>query len=185
MAQTVVSIFKYKEDLESAINELKDLHYDPKQMSVVMKDIQEAETIEKSTGAQVSGGAVSGALTGGVLAGLTGLLVGIGVLTIPGLGAILVAGPIAGALGLTGAAATTTTGAIVGVVAGGLVGGLLAAGFSKEDAKKYEEEIKGGGMLLAIPTLNKRTDEVRDILKKHKAYDIRQLDLPVEIENNR
>ncbi|CAN5145148.1 hypothetical protein BH09PAT2_BH09PAT2_04420 [soil metagenome] len=185
MAQTVVSIFKYKEDIENAINELKDLHYDPKQMSLVMKDIQKAESIEESTGAKVSEGAASGAVTGGILAGLTGLLVGIGAITIPGLGALLVAGPIASALGLTGAVATTTTGAISGAVVGGLVGGLLSLGFPQEVAQKYEEEIKGGGMLLVVPSLNKRTDEVRNILEKHKAYDIRQMDLPAGTEKYR
>ncbi len=94
MAQTVVSIFKYQEGVENAINELKNLNYDPTGFSVVMRDVRKVEEIEENTGASVAKGAVSGAVTGGVLAGVAGLLVGLGIITIPGLGAIFVAGPI-------------------------------------------------------------------------------------------
>lgn len=177
MAQTIVSVFKYQEGVEGAINELKDLNYDPAEFSVVMKDIRKGEEIEKNTGVDISKGAVSGAVTGGVLAGVAGLLMGLGIITLPGLGALMVAGPIASALGLTGAAATATTAAVTGVVGGGLIGALAGFGFSKEDATKYEEYIRAGGILLIIPTRDRRTDEVRDIVAKHGATDVRQLEL--------
>lgn len=180
MAQTIVSVFKYQEGVESAINELKDLNYDPKGFSIVMKDVREAQEIEESTGVSAAKGAVSGAITGGVLAGVAGLLVGIGAITIPGLGGLLIAGPVAGALGLTGAAATTTSAALTGAAGGGLIGALAGIGLPKDEATKYEENIRGGGILLIVPTMDRRIDEVRGILSKHGATDIRQLDLHAE-----
>lgn len=177
MAQAIVSIFKYQEGVEGAINELKDLNYNPAEFSVLMKDIKKGETLDDKTGATIAGGAISGAVTGGVLAGVAGLLVGLGVISFPGVGALLVAGPIASALGLTGATAAATTAAVTGVVGGGIIGALAGAGFSREDAVRYEEYIRAGGILLIIPTRDKRITEVRDIVSKHGATDVRQLEL--------
>lgn len=177
MAQTVVGMFKYPERVESAVKELQGLGYDPKEFSVVMKDVQKMEEVAGDTGVSVAEGTKAGAVTGGLLGGLTGLLVGLGVVTLPAIGALLVAGPIAAALGLTGAAATTTTGAVAGVVGGGLVGALASYGFPQEEAAQFEEYIHGGGILLIVPTRDERSQEVRDILAKHEATDVRQLDL--------
>lgn len=181
MSQTIVSIFKYQEGVESAINELKDLNYNPAEFSVVMKDVRKRDEIQKNTGTDMAKGAVSGVVAGGVLAGIAGLLVGLGIVTIPGVGALLVAGPLASALGFTGAAATTTTAAVTGAVGGGLVGALIGLGFSREEAAEFEEYVRGGGILLIVPARDKRTQEVREILAKHGATDIRQLELHGDI----
>lgn len=177
MAQVVVGVFKIQSNAEGAIQALKDLNYDPKDFSVVMKDITKAQEVESNTGASVAKGAASGAMTGGLLAGVAGLLVGLGIVTIPGLGALFVAGPIASALGLTGAAATTTTAALAGAAGGGLIGALAGLGFSHEEAVQYEEQVRGGGILLAVPVRDMRTKEVREVLTKHGATDVRQLEL--------
>lgn len=182
MAQSIVSMFKYHKDVEEAVKELDHLGYNTKEMSVVMKDIEEKKRMD-NMGVQVSEGAASGVVTGGILGGVAGLLVGLGTLTIPGLGPLLAAGPLATALGLTGTAATTTTGALAGAVAGGIAGALISLGFPPEEAKRYEEEIKAGGILLMVPTLDERTNEVRTVLNKHNARDIRQLDLTPDAEH--
>ncbi len=178
MAQTVIGVFKHQQDTERAIEELKDLGYDPQEMSVIMKDVRKAEEVERNTGVHVAEGAVSGAATGGIIGGLVGLLAGIGAITIPGLGAVLIGGPIAAALGLTGAAATTASGAVTGALAGGLVGALVGLGIPEEEAKEYEEHIRGGGILLAVPTHDTRIDEVRNIMDNYSAYGVRQINLP-------
>lgn len=178
MSQVVIGVFKYQDDAESALSDLKDLGYDANEISVVMKDIREAKHMQEKTGVHVAEGAGSGAVTGGAIGGLVGLLVGIGAITIPGIGAILIGGPIAAALGLTGAAATATSGAVTGALAGGLVGGLVGLGVPEEEAKEYEEDIKGGGVLLAVPAYEERIDEVKRIMKHYKARTTRQLDLP-------
>lgn len=142
-----------------------------------MKDVRTAEEIENNTGTTVAKGAASGAATGGILAGVAGLIVGISGLVLPGVGPFLVAGPVATALGLTGVAATTTTGAVTGALAGGLIGALTSLGFTDEQAQKYEEHIRGGGILLIVPSRDKRAPEVKSIMTRHSASDVADLDL--------
>lgn len=182
MAQTVVAVFKYHKDVEAAIKQLRELNYNPADFSILMKDIQVANEIHESTGVHVAKNTASGAVVGGALAGLTGLFVGLGVFTLPGLGAILAGGPIASMLGLTGAAAATTTATLSGILAGGLIGALVSLGFPQEEAQKYEEFIRAGGILLVVPSKDLRTQEVRDILTAHGASDIRQLELFANIK---
>ena len=158
MAKAVIAIFKTQEAAVTAVDKFKDLGYDPKEISVVMKDMKAAGTIAQGTGENIATGATSGAITGGAIGALAGLLIGIGAIAIPGIGGLLIGGPLAAALGLTGAAATTASGA--------------------EEAKVYEEEIRGGGVLLVVPARENRVDEVRTIYEECNAQSIRQIDLP-------
>ncbi len=178
----MVSIFKYEDDVEGAVKELEKLGYNTKEMSVVMKDVRKTGEME-NMGVHVSEGAASGAVAGGALGGIAGLLVGLGIITIPGIGPFLAAGPLATALGLTGAAATTTTGAVTGAAAGGIVGALTSLGLPREEAEHYEEQVKAGGILLVVPSMDERTGEVRSVMEKHKASDVRQLDLSPQADN--
>ncbi|HEY0068330.1 MAG TPA: hypothetical protein VGE04_00015 [Chloroflexia bacterium] len=85
------------------------------------------------------------AATGAAIGGLGGLLVGLGVLAVPGIGPILAAGPLAGALG----------GMLAGGAVGGVIGGLSAIGVPEEYARKYASHIEQGHTLVSV-----RTDEV-------------------------
>lgn len=184
MAKSIVAVFKRKQDAEDALNELNTLGYDPKSISVVMRQLEESENTNMR-GENMAAGAASGAGTGAIVGGIAGLLVGIGALAIPGFGAVLVGGPIAAALGLTGAAATTTTGALTGALAGGVVGALVGLGVPEEQARQYDEIIKAGGVLLAVPVLDRRTGEVEDVLNNCNAFDVRQLNIPDEHQPTR
>ncbi len=175
MAEMVLGVFSEKGSAENAIEELKSEGYDAKDISIVMKDEREAEAVSTDTGASVAEGALSGAATGGVIGGLAGLLVGIGAIMIPGIGAILIAGPLAAALGLTGAAATTISGAATGALAGGLVGALVGLGVPEEEAHVYEDRVKAGGILLAVPVQQGSKREARAILDDHGAESIRNI----------
>lgn len=181
MSQVVIGVFKYKDDAEDALKEMEDLGYEPSEISVIMKDIREAREMKDKTGVNVAEGAASGAATGGAIGGIVGLLTGIGAIAIPGLGAILIGGPIAAALGLTGAAATTATGALTGALAGGLLGALVGLGIPEEEAMEYVEDLKGGGVLVAVPVHEARIDEVKKIMENYKARGTRQLDLPGDV----
>lgn len=168
----VLGIFSNRNYAEQAIMDLESSGFDPKDISIVTKDQAHAENIADSTGGTVAEGAVSGATTGGVVGGLAGLLIGIGAIAIPGLGGILIGGPLAAALGLTGAAATTVSGALTGAVAGGLIGALMGLGVSEDDAKFYEDRIREGAILLAIPDAGRREVAI-DILEDNHAENIR------------
>jgi hypothetical protein len=175
MAQTLLGIFDDREHAEMAIHDLEESGLNPKDVSVVMKDKEEAESLSDSTGSNVAQGAVSGATTGGVIGGLAGLLVGIGAIAVPGIGALLIGGPLAAALGLSGAAATTASGAMTGALAGGVVGALVGLGVPEEEAKVYEERIKSGGILIAVPTNEAMEGPAKDIFEKHGADEIKSI----------
>jgi uncharacterized membrane protein len=175
MRTLYLGVFSERDNAEKAIAALEHEGLDPKEMSVVVQDKHTAEHIEENTGAGVAEGAVSGATTGGVIGGIAGLLIGIGALTIPGIGAVLIGGPLAAALGLTGAAATTATGAMTGALAGGIVGALVGLGIPEETAKQYEEEIKAGGVLLAVPEF--AGSRSREIMEEHGAGNVRSVNI--------
>ena len=78
------------------------------------------------------------------LRGVFGLLAGIGALAIPGLGPLIAAGPIMGALSGLGA----------GGVVGGVVGALVGSGIPEYEAKFYEGRLRDGNILLAVHTEN-------------------------------
>lgn len=174
--QTLIGIFQDRFDAESAIDELQEMGFNPRDVSVVVKEGVTVAQDTGSKGGRAAEGAVSGAATGGVLGGLAGLLIGIGALAIPGVGAFLVGGPIAAALGLTGAAATTISGATTGALAGGFVGGLIGLGVPEDVARVYEQRVKEGAVLLAVPTNTPTGEsEVRKVFEDYNADQIRTI----------
>lgn len=174
----VLGVFTDRINAEVSISELEKHGFDPKDISIIMKD--ESGKVVQGTGFNIAEGAASGAATGGILGGLTGLLIGIGAITMPGVGAILIGGPIAAALGITGAAATAVSGAVTGALAGGFVGALVGLGVPEEVARDYEEAIKQGAILIAVPTIDRNEDEAREIMGKHQAHQIRAIGLSEE-----
>lgn len=173
MSKTLIGIFTQREDAEDAIKELEDSGYNPKDISIVMKDSRVASEISDSTGASTGEAAAGGAVTGAVIGGLAGL---VGAVLIPGVGAFFIGGPIASALGLTGAAAASVSGAATGAVAGGLLGALMGFGLTQDEAKVYERRINSGAILLAVPARSREEHEVDAILKEYHAEDIKVLD---------
>lgn len=173
MDKTLFALFDNRKDVERIINRLKDDGYDPEDISLVMKDTRNARDIGLDTGADIASGAVSGATTGAILGGLAGLL---SVFVLPGLGAFFIGGPIATALGLTGAAATTASGAVTGAAAGGLIGALDGLGLSREDAREYESRVKEGAILIAVPVRADEEPEVRTIFEEYGASNIKSVE---------
>ncbi len=171
MSQLIVGVFTDPDHAEMAVSELEKNDYNPKDISIIMKDRDEGKKMAARTGADVGAGTMSGATTGGVIGALAGLLVAAGV--VPGLGALFVAGPLISALGLTGAAATTLSGAATGAIAGGIVGLLGGLGIAGKDAAEYEESIRQGGIFVAVPTGKRDMGDARAILESHGAQKIR------------
>lgn len=173
-AQTTLGIFAERRQAEMAISELEDMGYNPKDISVIIRDRDVVQQVKTNTGASVAKGTATGAATGGTLGALTGLLVGVGAITIPGIGALFIGGPLAAALGLTGAAATTLSAATTGVLAGGLAGALVGFGMPEETAQVYQDRLKEGAIVLAVPTSN-TIDHIRveEVFAEYGADQIR------------
>jgi len=173
MTKTILGIFDERDHAESALSELKDDGFNPKDISIVMKDSEKMDVDGSDAGSDVAEGAVGGATTGAVVGGIAGFLAGT---VLPGLAGFLIGGPIGAALGLTGAAATTVSGAATGAVAGGLIGGLMGLGLSSDEAEHYQERVEQGAILLAVPIRDKEESRVKDIFDANNASDIKTVD---------
>lgn len=116
---------------------------------------------EKNTKAPV--GASAGAGTGVIPGGALGWLMGIGALAIPGCGPFIAAGPIMSAL----------AGAGVGGTVGGIAGALIGMGIPECNAKRYEDRVKDGGILLSVHSDDSDwTRRAKGILRRTGAQDI-------------
>lgn len=184
MASVVLGVFSHRDRAEDAISQLEEEGYNPKDISIVMKDREEVRRFLAETGAEnVVRDTLGGAATGAVVGGLAGLAASF---VIPGLGAFFIGGPIAAALGLSGAAAITASGAATGALAGGLLGALASTfGLSREDAKLYEGRINEGGILVAVPAREGEEQEVESILRQLDADNIKTVESPKDLTRRR
>lgn len=168
--KTVLGVFTSQERAEEAISDLESHGYAPKDISIVMQDRDKAQRMAEDTGGNVAGNTATGAVAGIVIGGLAGLA---SFALFPGLGPFLIGGPIATALGLSGAAAGSAAGAATGAVAGGLIGALTGYGLSSEEATTYESRVKEGAILLVVPARVGQSSEVEEILDSYDATDVK------------
>jgi hypothetical protein len=122
--KTVVGLFETRDQARDAVGALRGAGIKPEEMSIVMRERREAETVAADVGAGGGEATTTGALGGGLLGGVAGLLAGVGALAIPGIGPAIAAGPILAALG----------GAGLGAATGGLIGALVESGLPEEEA---------------------------------------------------
>lgn len=161
-----VGVFSTRQEIENALRELRDNGFDMNHVSVIAKDaedlnqryrIGEAPRVEQPIAAtqetsrevkhdptRAEEGTKTGLGAGGVVGGLTGLLVGLGTLAIPGVGPIMLAGAAATAL------ATTLAGGAIGAAVGGLIGGLVGLGIPEHRAQVYHDYVVAGDYLVII-----------------------------------
>jgi hypothetical protein len=163
MKNTVIGIFSDREHADFALTDLQKAGYKSHDISIITKDVVAENKVIATTGDNVVEGTLSGATTGGVLGGIAGVLMGVGVISLPTIVGLLIGGPMAAALGLTGAAALTAQAAATGALAGGLLGGFVGLGIPPEVAKVYEDKIREGAVLLAVPIKEEKVGEI----KKH------------------
>ena len=175
MAKTVVGLFDDFTKAQSVVQDLVNAGFRRDDISIAANqtasgyDADSLNTTDTSgSGHAVGKDAGIGAGIGGAL----GLVAGLGLLTIPGVGIILAAGPLASALGIGGVLGSTLSGAVVGGVVGGLVGALTHIGVPKEHAEYYTEGVRRGGTLVTLNAPDDRAEEAVNILNGHGAVDI-------------
>ena len=159
--KTVVGMFETRSEAEDAIQRLQAAGFGREVIGVAMKDTREAGDLAEATGANdlSAEGATAGLVSGAGVGALVGLaLVGSTVL-LPGIGTVLIGGPLAA--GLTGAA--------VGAASGGLVGGLVGAGIPEEEATEYQSRISKGHILVSVQAADHEVTRARQILVEEGA----------------
>ena len=157
--QTVARVFDSWASASQAVDGLRAEGFRDEQVGILSLDRKTGDVRQNNVrnGEIVDDGekVASGVATGAALGGATGLLAALASLAIPGVGPIIAGGVLG----------TTLAGAGIGAAAGGLIGALTSLGFSEEDARYYEEGIRGGGTLVTVHD-NARTADATRILEQ-------------------
>src|SRR6202047_3115994 len=140
----VFGIYPEYADVENGVDALKAAGFRNTDISVLFPENVGTKDFAHKKETKAPEGTAAGATTGAVIGGGLGWLAGIGALAIPGLGPFIAAGPIMAAL----------SGAAVGAAAGGLVGILVGMGIPEFEAKRYQDKIREGNILLSVHAHN-------------------------------
>lgn len=172
-----LGLFDTTAQANSAYDKLTERGYTSEDISVITRE--DFNRGDLNIDNDMKEGVVSGATTGGTLGGILGLLAGVGALTIPGLGALFITGPLVAALGLTGVLASTASGALTGAIAGGLISALKELGVDEATAKNIEDGVKEGKILVGVASHDEsdEDDEIEDILEECGADDVVTMEL--------
>jgi len=161
--RTVVGVFNSVSDAQSAVRELEAEGISRDHISLVAnKNATGYDTMDPADRDKASD-VVADAGIGAAIGGVGGLLLSAaGAITIPVIGPILAAGPIAAAL----------TGAGIGAATGGLIGALTESGVPEEHAHLYAEGVRRGDVLVTVRAEESRADRISDILDRNHAVDV-------------
>jgi uncharacterized membrane protein len=157
---SVVGIYKSHIEAEAAVKELQKSGFDMKKLSVVGKDYHTDEHVVGyyNVGDRMKAWGKTGAFWGG----LWGLLFGSAFFWVPGLGPLLVAGPLV----------SWIVGALEGaIVVGGLsaIGaGLYSLGIPKDSILQYETAIKAGKFVVIAHGSMDDITSAKEILNRTK-----------------
>lgn len=163
MAQTVIGLFDTFGQAESALRDLESLGVSENHISMVASNNNDEYVRYRDTYHGSAAG--TGANTGAWVGGLSGILLGLGLLIIPGLGPLAAAGPLVAGL----------TGAGVGAATGGILGSLVDWGVPEEQAGYYMEGIRRGGTLLTVqPDGAISEGQIIDVMNRNGAVNINE-----------
>jgi hypothetical protein len=158
--KAVIAVYNTHEEAESAVKELQKDGFDMKKLSVVGKDYHTEDQVVGyyNAGDRMKYWGKWGALWGG----LWGLLFGAAFFWVPGVGPLLVAGPLSVAIvaGLENA-----------LVVGGLSvlgAALWSIGIPKNSVLRYESEVKSNKFLLVAHGTIAEVAKAKEILKTTK-----------------
>jgi hypothetical protein len=176
--KTVVGAFDDDHDADRAVHALINDGFMEREISVVARDLAddeprdgsatyaeeraEAQRASREDAANPLTDPKAGALTGGLLGGAAGLAASLVALALPGVGPVVVVGPLVAAL----------SGAGVGAVAGGLFAALTTAGVSETHANYYVEVVRRGGAVVTLRTDDTRTERAAELMRENGAIDI-------------
>jgi hypothetical protein len=167
---TVIGVFPSHQSARTALNRLHSSNLNIEDISIIERDPERFDPEHNYSdvdytynqysaeefGQQFGGHATGGLLIGGLAGGTLGTLVGLGALTIPGIGPVVAAGPLVGAL----------TGGAAGALAGTFIGALIEAfQMPREHAEAYTERLARGDIMLAVLVERGHAMDVQEILR--------------------
>jgi hypothetical protein len=154
--KSVFCIATSRNQADQIVDRLKTASFSNNGISALFLDKGTTHDFVHEKNTKAPEGAVAGAGTGGVIGGALGWIAGIGALAIPGIGPFIAAGPIVAAL----------SGAAVGAAVGGIAGGLIGLGIPEIEARRYEDKVKAGSILISV-----HTEDAGDIARARDIFD--------------
>jgi hypothetical protein len=134
----VFGIYESRSAVEAAVRGFKDAGFSGSEISVILPEKRGSHEMASENHTKVPHRATMASSS--YAAGAFGWLVGLGEMTLPGLGPVVAVGPLVAAL-----AAVGTTGG-----AGSFAGSLANLGVSRKNAAQYEQDLHRGEVLVAI-----------------------------------
>jgi hypothetical protein len=174
-SNTVIGLFEDIDQARAATQELLDAGFDNKNVNLVANAAAQEYTelfddnghykhlTSEGVHKHVAGAAKVGGV-GAAIGGLGGLLLGLAMLSIPGVGPVVAAGPLA----------ATLVGAGAGAAVGGMIGGFTDAGVTPVDAEYYAEAIRRGCTSVVVKADVDRAGLAAEIINRHKPIDIHE-----------
>lgn len=158
---SIVAIYKNHTDAESAIKELKKAGFDMKKLSIVGKEYQTDENVVGfyNTGDRMATWGKFGAFWGGVW----GLVFGSAMFVVPGIGPIVIGGPL-----VTWVLAALQSAAIVGGLSA-IGAGLYSFGIPKDSILKYETALKADKFLVIAHGTIQEIEKAKEIIDQSQA----------------
>jgi len=170
--RSVVAIFVEHSAAERAISELRQWDPDIRRLSILGRDCQSQDNV---VGFYTTGERVRyWGKTSAFWRSYWSLLVGGGLFIVPGIGLVVVAGPV----GVWIIDALEGAISVGGVTA--LGAGLVSLGMPKDKVSKYESSIKAGKFLLISQGTAEEVNRTRHILQIAEAEEVEIHDVPPE-----
>lgn len=130
--QCVVAVYESFDRAKNAVRALERADFPHEQVSFVTHSV--ADEAPRENALQFGDEAESSAVKGAGLGGLVGVLLSAPLVTVSGLGVVLMAGPVA--LGLAGA------------IVGGFLGAMSGWGVHPDHVRRYEQQVAQGALLV-------------------------------------
>lgn len=157
-SQCVVAVYDSFPLASSAIHALENSEFPADQVSLVTHDVE--KEVPRTEPMQYGDDTHRDAAKGAGVGGLLGLLLGAPLLAIPGIGPMLIAGPLA--VGMTGA------------IVGGFLGSMVGWGVHADHVAEYEKKVREGALLVVA---SGDPDDVALAQRVLQATDARSVDL--------
>lgn len=151
--QCVVAVYKSMETAQKAVHTLDESKFPSDQVSLVANSVH--QDLKSTTPIQYGDEAKNDAAFGAGVGGLLGFFAAAPLLTIPGIGLMLIAGPISAGL--------------AGAIVGGFLGALNGWGVHEDHVKDYEDKVKKGACLVVANGDPYEVDYAKQILSKTDA----------------
>jgi len=154
----VVGVFDSLKEARGAIETLDESSVPAEQVSLVKYNVSGELPAEEEEVLQSGDNTEKDAAKGAGVGGLVGLLLGAPLLLVPGVGHVLIAGPLSAAL----------TGSIVG----GFLGAMVGWGVHEDHVEQYQEKVRQGKLLVVVNGNPEDVTEAHRLLRETAAEEV-------------